>query len=44
MKHETAYYYTEIQRMLDMECMIIPVITGAAGIVTKRSKEKIGSY
>jgi len=50
MKHETAYYYyyyyyyyscIEIQRMWDMECMIIPVITGATGIVTKGLKKKL---
>ena len=51
MKHETAYYYyyyyyyyyscIEIQRMWDMECMIIPAITGATGIVTKGLKKKL---
>jgi hypothetical protein len=30
---------TEIQRMWNMKCFIIPVITGATGIVSKCLKE-----
>jgi hypothetical protein len=32
---------TEIQRMWNMKCMIIPVIIGATGIVTKRLKKNL---
>jgi len=34
----------EIQRMWNLNCTIIPVITGATGIVTRMLKEKFGSY
>jgi hypothetical protein len=30
---------TEIQRMWNMRCFVIPVITGATGIVTKGLRE-----
>jgi hypothetical protein len=31
---------TEIQRMWNMKCFVIPVITGATGIVTRGLKKK----
>jgi hypothetical protein len=34
----------EIQQMWNIKHMIIPVITGATGIVTKRFKEEFGSH
>ena len=34
---------TEIQRMWNMECMIIPVITGANGIETKVLTKNLGA-
>jgi hypothetical protein len=34
----------EIQRMWNLKCTIIPFISGATGIVTKKLKEKSGSY
>jgi len=34
---------TEIQRMWNVKCMIIPLITGNTGLVTKGLKKKFGS-
>jgi hypothetical protein len=34
----------EIQQMWNMKCMIVPVITGAIGRVTKRFKEKFRGH
>jgi hypothetical protein len=34
----------EIQRMWNLKCTIIPVITAATGIVTKSLRKKSGSY
>jgi hypothetical protein len=34
---------TEIQRMWNLKCTIIPVIIGATGIVIEKLKEKFGS-
>jgi len=33
----------EIQRMWNLKCTIIPIITGATGIATRKLKEKFGS-
>jgi hypothetical protein len=33
----------EIQRMWNLKCMIIPVIIGATGVVTRSLREKFGS-
>ena len=34
---------TEIQRMCNIKCMVMPVVIGATGIVTKILKKKFGS-
>jgi hypothetical protein len=34
---------TEIRRMLNMKCFVIPVITGATGIVTKGLKKSVNN-
>jgi hypothetical protein len=34
---------TEIQRMWNLKCTIIPIVIGATGIVTRSLKEKFGS-
>jgi hypothetical protein len=34
----------EIQRMWNRKCTVIPVITGATGIVTRSLRKKFGSY
>jgi hypothetical protein len=39
----STIFCLEIKRMWNMKCMIIPVATGATGIVT-RFKEKSGSH
>jgi len=39
LKYKT--FCTEIQRMWNMKCMIITVITGATGIITKGLKKNL---
>ena len=34
----------EIQRMWNLKCTIVPVITGATGIATRSLKKKFGNY
>jgi hypothetical protein len=34
----------EIKRMWNLKCKIIPVITGATGILTRGFREKFGSH
>jgi hypothetical protein len=38
-KLKYKYLSTEIQRMWNMKCFVIPVIIGATGIVTKGQKK-----
>jgi hypothetical protein len=34
---------TEIQRMSNVKCMVIPVVTGATGIVTRALRKNLGA-
>ena len=40
-KQKCMSLYIEIQRMCNMKCMIIPVVIGATGIVTRGLKKNL---